>query len=53
MISFYYGWMQKLLVCHILDVMHVEKNISESIFGTLMDIKVKSNDGKNSCDDLQ
>jgi hypothetical protein len=51
--SFLYGWMQKLLVCHILDVMHIEKNVCESIFGTLLDIKGKSKDGKNSRDDLQ
>lgn len=45
--------MQKLLVHHILDVMHVEKNVCESIFGTLLDIKGKSKDGKKYCDDLQ
>ena len=45
--------MQKLLVRHILDLMHIEKNVCESIFGTLMDIKDKSKDGKTSCDDLQ
>ena len=50
--SFLYGWMQKILVCHTLDVMHIEKNVCESIFGTLLDIKGKSNNGKNSHDDL-
>jgi len=45
--------MQKLQVRHILDVMHVEKNVCESIFGTHLDIKGKSKDGKNSHDDLQ
>ena len=45
--------MQKLLVRHILDLMHIEKNVRESIFGTLMDIKDKSKDGKNYRDDLQ
>ena len=33
--------------------MHVEKNVCESIFGTLLNIKGKSKDGKNSHDDLQ
>ena len=45
--------MQKLLVRHILDLMHIEKNVCKSIFGTLMDIKDKSKDGKNSRDELQ
>ena len=45
--------MQKLLVRHILDLMHIEKNVCESIFGTFLDIKDKSEDGKNSHDDLQ
>ena len=45
--------MQKLLVRHILDLMDIEKNVCESIFGTLLDIKDKSKDGKNSRDDLQ
>ena len=45
--------MQKLLVRHILDLMHIEKNVCEIIFGTLLDIKDKSKDGKNSHNDLQ
>lgn len=45
--SFLYCWMQKIQVHHILDVMHVEKNVCESIFGTLLDKKEKSKDGKN------
>ena len=45
--------MQNLLIRHNLDVMHVEKNVCESIFGTLLDIKGKSKDGKKSRDDLQ
>ena len=52
-IDFLYGWMHKLLVCHILDVMHIEKNVCKSIFGTLLDIKNKSKNGKNYQDDLQ
>ena len=45
--------MQKLIERHILDLMHIEKNVCESIFGTLLDIKDKSKDGKISHDDLQ
>ena len=45
--------MQKLLVRHILDLMHIEKNVCGSIFGTLLDIKYKSKDGKKYCDGLQ
>ena len=44
--------MQKLLVHYILDLLHIEKNVCESIFGTLLDIKDKSKDGKNSHDEL-
>ena len=52
-IYFLYGWIQKLIAHHILYLMHIEKNVCESIFGTLLDIKYKSKDGKNSCDELQ
>jgi len=45
--------MYKLLIYHNLYVMHVEKNVCERIFGTLLDIKGKSKDGKKSRDDLQ
>ena len=45
--------MEKLLVRHILDLMHTEKNVCESIFGTLLDIKEKSKDGEITRDDLQ
>lgn len=33
--------------------MHIEKNVYESIFGNLLDIKGKSKDGKKYRDDLQ
>ena len=45
--------MQKLLVRHILDLMHREKNVCRSIFGTLLDIKDKSKDEKKFLNDLQ
>ena len=38
---------------HNLDVMHIEKNICESILITLLDVKGKSNDGLNSRKDLE
>ena len=52
-IDFLYGWMQRILVHRILDLMHIETNVCEIFFGTLLDIKDKSKDGKNSRDDLQ
>lgn len=42
-----------LPVRHILDVMHVEKNVCESIIGTLLDVSHKSKDGLKSRLDLQ
>ena len=45
--------MHKLVVRHFLGVMHVKKNVCESIIGTLLDIKGKTKDGKNFHDDLQ
>ncbi|WCJ24620.1 hypothetical protein M5689_006565 [Euphorbia peplus] len=50
-----YGWRKKsiffelpywskLIVRHNLDVMHIEKNVSENIIGTLMNIKGKTKD---------
>ena len=36
-----------------LDVMHVEKNVCESIIGTLLYIHGKSKDGYNARNDLQ
>ncbi|XP_041016141.1 uncharacterized protein LOC121258662 [Juglans microcarpa x Juglans regia] len=38
---------------HNLDVMHVEKNISDSLLGTLMDIPGKTKDNINSRRDLE
>lgn len=35
-----------------LDVMHIEKNICESLAGTLLDIKGKTKDGLNYRKDL-
>ena len=41
-----------LILHHNLDVMHIEKNICESIVGTLLSIDGKSNDNFNSRLDL-
>jgi hypothetical protein len=38
---------------HNLDMMHIEKNVCESIIGTLLDLDGKSKDGLNSRRDLQ
>ncbi|XP_050887893.1 uncharacterized protein LOC127093034 [Lathyrus oleraceus] len=38
---------------HNLDVMHIEKNIFDSIIGTLLDIPGKTKDHKNACLDLK
>ncbi|KAL0540323.1 hypothetical protein IC582_024558 [Cucumis melo] len=43
----------KLVLCHNIDVMHVEKNICESIVGTLLGIERKSKDGVNARKDLE
>jgi hypothetical protein len=32
------------LLCHNLDVMHIEKNVFENIFNTIMDVKGKTKD---------
>ena len=45
--------MQELCLRHNLDVMHIEKNICESLVGTLLNINGKTKDGVNSRRDLQ
>ncbi|KAM6593623.1 hypothetical protein CsatA_001328 [Cannabis sativa] len=47
-ISFRLPYWKDLLVRHCLDVMHIEKNVCESIVGTLLDIPGKSKDGLSS-----
>ena len=51
-IFFYLEYWEFLHVCHVLDVMHIEKNVCESIVGTLLDILGKSKDGLSSRLDL-
>ncbi|XP_062104463.1 uncharacterized protein LOC133815665 [Humulus lupulus] len=43
----------ELYVRHTLDVMHIEKNVCESIYNTLLDVAGKSKDGLKACLDLQ
>ncbi|XP_021769887.1 uncharacterized protein LOC110734149 [Chenopodium quinoa] len=42
-----------LFVRHLLDVMHIEKNVCHSLIGTLLDIRGKTKDGTKARDDLQ
>ncbi|KAM6567351.1 hypothetical protein CsatA_026479 [Cannabis sativa] len=51
-IFFRLPYWKSLLVRHCLDVMHIEKNVCESIIGTLLDIPGKTKDGLNSRLDL-
>ena len=37
---------------HCIDVMHVEKNLCDSVIGTLLNIQGKMKDGLNTCQDL-
>ena len=41
-----------LNVRHCIDVMHVEKNVCDSVIDTLFNIQGKTNDGLNTCQDL-
>ncbi|XP_056688671.1 uncharacterized protein [Spinacia oleracea] len=44
---------KNLYVRHFLDVMHIEKNICESLVGTLLNMPGKSKDGENARYDLE
>ena len=46
-------YFKTLLLRHNLDVMHIEKNICDSIMATIMDVKGKTKDNINSRRDLQ
>ncbi|KAL0422089.1 UNVERIFIED_CONTAM: hypothetical protein Slati_3231800 [Sesamum latifolium] len=41
------------LIRHNLDVMHIEKNVFENIFNTVMDVKGKTKDNLNARNDLK
>jgi len=51
-IFFELPYWSKLDVRHCIDVMHVEKNVCDSIIGTLLNIKGKKKDGINARKDL-
>lgn len=51
-IFFELEYWKHLHVRHTLDVMHIEENVCESIFGTLLNIPGKTKDGVNSRLDL-
>jgi hypothetical protein len=41
------------MVCHAIDVMHVEKNVCEALIGTLLDIPGKTKDTLKERMDLE
>jgi hypothetical protein len=41
------------MVCHAIDVMHVEKNVCEALVGTLLDKPGKTKDTLNARMDLE
>ena len=43
---------EHLEVCHSIDVMHVEKNVCDSLIGLLLNIRDKTKDGVNARLDL-
>ena len=45
---FYRLYWKDLLVHHNLEVMHIEKNVCESLIGTLLNIPRKPKDGENA-----
>ena len=51
-IFFYLPYWCKLDVKHCLDVMHIQKNVCDSLIGTLLNIKGKTKDGVNARLDL-
>lgn len=52
-IFFELPYFKTLLLRHNLDVMHIEKNICDSIIGTLMNVKWKTKDNINTRSDLK
>ena len=48
----YWSYWSSLDVRHCIDVMHVEKNVCDSVIGTLLNIKGKTKDGLNARLDL-
>ena len=52
-IFFELTYWETLLVRHNLDVMHIEKNICESLLGTLLDLAGKSKDIEKAWLDME
>ena len=52
-IFFQLPYWKTLLLRHNLDVMHIEKNVCDSIIGTLLNIEGNTKENLNSCLDLQ
>ena len=52
-IFFELEYWKKLLVRHQLDVMHIEKNVCESVYGTLLNLPNKTKDGIKARQDLE
>jgi hypothetical protein len=48
----YLPYWKDLQTCHSIDLMHVTKNVFDSIIGTLLDVPRKSKDGLKSHTDL-
>src|SRR5438034_1830090 len=48
----YLPYWKDLDIRHAIDVMHVEKNVCDSILGILLDIKSKTKEGLKSCKDF-
>jgi hypothetical protein len=48
----YLSYWPELNVRHAIDGMHVQKNVFESLIGTLLDMKGKTKEGLNSCIDM-
>jgi hypothetical protein len=47
-----FPYWKDLQTCHIIDLMHIIKNIFDSIIGTLLGMSRKSKDGLKSCTNL-
>ncbi|XP_026458721.1 uncharacterized protein LOC113359272 [Papaver somniferum] len=52
-IFFDFPYWKDLLLRHNIDVMHTEKNVCESIIGTILNIKSKTKDGLKSRNDMK
>ena len=49
----YLPYWKDLEICHNIDLMHITKNVFDSIIGTLLDIPSKTKDGLKSRKDLE